>query len=755
MIRFDVNSPISVISGIGKTREKSFAALGIFTLGDLLFHFPRSYQNRGDVKLLSDTQFVADDIEENENMNQPSSYILTVASEPQVSQMRGNRNMNLLKFRAFDESGSCLITFFNQIHLKNTFHTGSEFRFYGRVTRERGGYQMNSPSFEPYVEGIPLPEFVPVYPLSAGLTQKFVASSVSAAIKLILAAIPDHLPEEIREKFGLCSFSYAINNIHSPPDYNSLDTAVRRLAFDELFIFALSLCASKKSIKVPAAPKMSDTELEPFLSLLPYKLTRAQAKAVDDIIFDMSCHYGENDEQKKFVLPMSRILVGDVGCGKTVCAAAASYIAVKNGYQTAIMAPTEILASQHYNELAPMFEKLGINCVLLTGSLTPKRKKMICDMILNGENTIDGYKKIDIVIGTHALIEEKVKFSNLGLVITDEQHRFGVFQRAALAEKAENTHVLVMSATPIPRTLSLIMYGDLDISLIDEMPPGRQRVDTYVVDERYRQRLNAFIRRHVSEGHQVYIVCPSVDESKPKDSEEENEGLTISELRNFELNKQKSSQIKIDEQTQNNQPPLKSAVKYAEELSGIFPDLRVGFVHGKLPSAEKERVMSEFCKGEIDILVSTTVIEVGVNVPNATLMIVENAERFGLSQLHQLRGRVGRGKAKSYCVLVSESKSEVSLERLNVMKTTYDGYTIAEKDLAIRGPGDLFGADGATEIRQHGSLKFKLAGANTDTELLNGAFESARELLKLDPQLNNYPMLRKKLKMNSQFEQIP
>jgi ATP-dependent DNA helicase RecG len=403
---------------------------------------------------------------------------------------------------------------------------------------------------------------------------------------------------------------------------------------------------------------------------------------------------------------MNRIVVGDVGSGKTICAALATYAMCKNGYQTALMVPTEILASQHYESLSPYFEKLGYNCELLTGSTPAKVKREILSRLASG--------KTDFIIGTHALIQDGVSFNNLGLVITDEQHRFGVRQRARLAEKSRSAHVLVMSATPIPRTLSLMVYGDLDVSLIDSMPPGRKRVDTFVVDESYRERLNGFISKQVAEGHQVYIVCPAVEEKKE-------DILDAYDYNPFIIEDKKSSS------------DMKAAVDYAKELKEVFPHLTIEFIHGKLKGKDKDRIMMDFASGKIDILVSTTVIEVGVNVPNATLMIVENAERFGLSQLHQLRGRVGRGSSKSYCVLVSSSYGEASKERLDIMRTTYDGYTIAEHDLKMRGPGDFFSAD--PSIRQSGETNLNISKTCSDTELLNTAFECAREILSCDRNL--------------------
>ncbi|MBR7100860.1 MAG: ATP-dependent DNA helicase RecG [Clostridia bacterium] len=681
------NDKISILHGVGATYEKRFNENGICTLGDLLYYFPRAYQNRGDVFKISDTPF---DL-------YPHSYILTVGSEPKVAMIK--RGMTLLKFKAFDESGSVNITYFNQNYLKDVFKIGSTFRFFGKLSRDKKTPSMTSPAYEPILPKKSLPPLVPVYPLFNGINQKLISKLISEVTDNIDSISKEFLPESILNRMNLCSLPFALKNIHTPPDENTLNAAIRRLSFDELFLFATSVSMIKSSANVFEAPKMSDTDISKYLNMLPYELTDAQARAIGEILTDLSGSEGE------YVKAMNRIVVGDVGSGKTVCAAIAAYTVCKNGYQAAMMVPTEILAVQHYNSMKEDFHRLGYTCELLTGSTPAKEKRCILEKLKRGE--------IDFVIGTHALIQDTVEFSKLGLVITDEQHRFGVRQRARLAQKSKNAHVLVMSATPIPRTLSLMIYGDLDISLIDMMPPGRKRVDTFVVDESYRDRLNSFIRKQVNEGHQVYIVCPSVEE-KSEDV------LDFFDYNPFIIH---------DNECDGTQ--LKAAVPYAKELKeSIFPDLSVEFIHGKLKGKEKDKIMMDFSEGKIDVLVSTTVIEVGVNVPNATLMIVENAERFGLSQLHQLRGRVGRGSDKSYCILVSSSKGEKSRERLDIMHTVYDGYTIAERDLRMRGPGDFFSQD--PSIRQSGQMNFSLASSCTDTDLLLSAFECAREILNDD-----------------------
>lgn len=685
----DFNTSVKKLYGVGEKLEKALNGCGVFNVRDLLYRFPRAYQNRADVRQLSDT----------ESHGEFHSYILTIATEPKIAMIR--RGMNILKFRAFDESGSVNVTYFNQNYLKDVFHQGSTFRFWGKVIQEKRTLTLSSPSYDVVSENTFLAPLIPVYPLSSGLNQKLIAKLEREAISNIPLFLTDYLPQTVREENNLATLAYALKNIHFPESEEALSRAIRRLTFDELYLFALSLSKIKSVQREKGAPVMNDVTVDELYSLLPYEPTGAQKRAISEIGRDMT-GYG------MLTTPMNRIVVGDVGSGKTLCALAGAYIATKNGYQCALMAPTEILASQHYESLMPYLSKLNIKCELLTGSTPAKLKKQTLGRLKSGET--------QFVIGTHALIQTGVEFENLALAITDEQHRFGATQRALLSEKSKASHTLVMSATPIPRTLTFMLYGDLDISLIDEMPPGRKRVDTFVVNEEYRTRLNAFVRKQVENGNQVYIVCPAVEE-KREDID------NVSDYDPFS--------IMLDD----TQPPLKHAVDYARELKeNIFPDLRVEFIHGKLKGKEKDAIMMDFASGRIDILVSTTVIEVGVNVPNATLMIVENAERFGLSQLHQLRGRVGRGDSQSYCVLVSDSKSATSKERLNIMRTVYDGYTIAERDLQMRGPGDFFST--SNQIRQSGSLDLGIAKSCTDTGLVHSAFESARKTLLIDPTLS-------------------
>lgn len=696
----NTNADIKKLYGVGEVKAKAYARMGVNTVGDLLEHYPRGYENRGDVIFLSEADGVG-----------KSSHILTVATEPKSVRLK-NR-MSLLKFRAYDDSGVCDVTFFNQDFLKNSFPIGASFRFYGKVERVGNRYSMTSPAYEAWTEDAVLPPLVPIYPLTEGISQKQIAKDMRSA--LIVATYADNeddpLPSEIRRRHSLCLRSFAIKNIHSPDNFTSLAAAKKRLIFDEFFTFALGLgLAGGKSAPPPAHP-CEKNDITPLLELLPYELTGAQKRTIKEISDDMSRPYA-----------MSRMVVGDVGCGKTVCAAASILIAVQSGKQAALMTPTEILARQHYADLKNWFEALGIRVSLLVGALGAAEKRRVQASLRES----DPQKRTDVVIGTQALISDGVEFSDLGLVVADEQHRFGVGQRAILASKGEMSHTLVMSATPIPRSLALSIYGDLDVSRIDEMPAGRQTVDTFVVDESYRERLNGFIRKQTAEGGQVYVVCPAVE-----DTEDEETDLLLGDIDG-------NGEIR-DKGT-----PLKSAVEFSDELARVFPDLKVAFLHGKMKGKDKDAIMQSFANGEIQILVSTTVIEVGVNVPNASLMIVENADRFGLSQLHQLRGRVGRGTRRSYCVLVSElaKKEGKASERLMIMKNSHDGYEIAERDLAMRGPGDFLRGTADGEVRQSGGVKFKLAELCEDTGLLSAAFDEARELLANDPELDEHQALR-------------
>ena len=695
-------APLLRLPGVGEKRAGQLARLGLHTVSDLLFHFPRAYENRGDVVSLAGTQEPA-------RAGARQAVILTVSTAPRRSRLK-NR-MTLLKFRAFDDSGTCEVAFFNQDYLADSFPIGAVFRFFGRVERTGRGFSLTNPAFEPYTEGSALPPLFPVYPLTEGLSNKLISGLIRQAMPAI-ARMEDPLPEDIREREGLCTLAFALRTVHCPPDFQSLHTAKTRLAFDEFFRFALGLGMQGGGARVGGAPVccVSEETFAGFRALLPYQLTAAQERTIAEIRHDMASGTA-----------MNRMLVGDVGCGKTVCAAAAVYVAVRSGRQAAIMAPTGILAAQHAAELIPLFARIGIRGELLTGATTAARKRKIRAALADP----DPAARLDFVIGTQALLSAGVDFAAPALVVTDEQHRFGVNQRAALSDKNRHAHLLCMSATPIPRSLALVLYGDLDVSRIDQMPPGRQRVDTFVVDESYRARLDAFIRKNVAAGGQVYIVCPAVEQVEGA----EEAGL-IPLTADFAAATPPAPTL----------PPLRAAVQYAAELAERLPDLRIGFVHGRMKQAEKDGIMQAFTAGEVQVLVSTTVIEVGVNVPNACLMIVENAERFGLSQLHQLRGRVGRGNRKSYCILVRAGGGDAARARLEVMRTTYDGFRIAEQDLAQRGPGDFLAPAAGGSIRQSGG--FRLAEGWNDAGLMDRAFGDARALLASDPTLGEHPLLR-------------
>ena len=692
---------VGALRGVGPQKIAAYEKLGIRTKEDLLYHFPRAYENRGAVFTLADAP-----------VDCRAALYLTVGSEPRSVRVRGR--MTLLKFRAFDESGVAEITYFNQEYLKSKFLLGTTFRFWGKVQKKGKRYALTSPEAEEMRDDAPLRDLLPVYRLSEGLTPRLVCENVATVLQNA-ALVPDFLPDEIRMREKLATLPFALRNIHFPTDYPALAAAKKRLIFDEFFIFALGLSLTRRKSKSTGAPPCAVDTLAPFLDKIPFALTGAQERVLGEIRADMARD-----------VPMSRIVVGDVGCGKTVLAAAAMWIAVRGGRQAALMAPTEILARQHYDDLAPLFAALGIRAELLIGATPAAQKRKIRAALSDS----DAEKRLPVVIGTQALLSEGVEFAAPGLIVTDEQHRFGVRQRAVLSEKNEHAHMLVMSATPIPRSLALALYGDLDCSRVDEMPKGRQKVETFVVDESYRPCLLAFIRKQCAEGGQVYIVCPAIEERDAAPDE-----LLLAEI---------GDEAPLGDA----HPPLKAAISYAKDLQEALPDLTVAFVHGGMKSREKERVMEDFAAGRISVLVSTTVIEVGVNVPSATLMIVENAERFGLSQLHQLRGRVGRGARRSYCVLVSDTDlagDTPAARRLAVMKTTYDGFAIAERDLTLRGPGDFLSGGESDAIRQSGGVHFRLAALCDDTGLLNTAFSEARALIESDQDLGAHPALRAKV----------
>lgn len=675
----ELDTDVRYLKGVGEKRAEALAKLGIRTLRDLVSYFPRTYEDRSQTVPIA---LAAPDA--------PVCIHALVATEPTLTRIR--RGMELVRFRIVDDSGSADVTYFNQSYLRNSIKRGGSYVFFGKVALDGAHRAMTNPVFE--LEDGPhavTGRIVPVYHLTAGVSQKQLLAAVRQGLDDCAGRLPNALPDAVAEKAGLCQNPFAYENIHFPKDFEALSLAENRLVFEELFVLACALTRMKNARVIKAGPKVAGADIEDFYRALPFAPTRAQKRAIAECLTDMASGSA-----------MNRLVQGDVGSGKTLVAAACIWAAHRAGLQCAFMAPTEILASQHVDTFTTLLSPLGISVVKLTGALTAKQKREVLALLATGE--------ADLAVGTHALLSEGVAFQNLGLVVTDEQHRFGVGQRAALVGKGESPHTLVMSATPIPRTLALIIYGDLNVSVIDEMPPGRQKVDTFAVGEDMRERITKFIRRQVAEGHQVFIVCPAVEESEDRPMD------------------------------------LKSAKEYAAELQqGVFSDLRVGCVHGKLRPAEKEKVMRAFVEHELDILVSTTVVEVGVDVPNATLMVVENAERFGLSQLHQLRGRVGRGRARSYCVLFSEADNDVSKERLKVLEGTNDGFKISEEDLRLRGPGDFFGA------RQHGLPEMHIASLCTDMRVLRDAQDAANALLQTDPELKAPENARLKAQVDRLF----
>ncbi|MDO4983113.1 MAG: ATP-dependent DNA helicase RecG [Eubacteriales bacterium] len=659
----DLNTDIRFLRGIGEKKALSFKKLGVFSLYDLVSFFPRKYEDRSLIVPIAES-----------SPELPCCIKGIAADTPRLARIR--RGMELVKFRVVDDSGSVDITYFNQNYLKDAFVKGETYCFYGRIEQSGNRRSMVNPVYEREYENKVTGRIMPVYRMTAGLSQKTVVDAVTQGLKECADRLPDIVPESIREKCQLVSSRYAYENIHFPSDFVTLELARRRFIFEELFVLCCALDTMHRDRTRENGIVLEERDVGEFYSYLPFTPTNAQKRAVSEAAADM-----------RSGAVMNRLVQGDVGSGKTLVAAALIWLCCKSGYMCAFMAPTEILAEQHYVNLKELLEPMGIKVEKLTGSMTAKEKRLVKEKILSGE--------CGLVVGTHALFSDDVEYNDLALVVTDEQHRFGVRQRSALISKGKKPHVLVMSATPIPRTLALMIYGDLDVSILDELPPGRQKVDTFTVDESYRQRLNGFIERLVGEGRQVFIVCPMVDE---------NDDLPVK---------------------------LRSATEHAEELKATFPQLKVDCVHGKMKPKDKDAAMSRFVAGETDILVATTVIEVGVDVPNAALMIIENAERFGLSQLHQLRGRVGRGKHKSYCVMVSDNKSDEVKARLKIMCNTNDGFKISEEDLRLRGPGDFFGQ------RQHGLPEMHIADLGADVRVMQQAQDEAKLLLSRDPLLED------------------
>ena len=638
-----MNLSLSGIKGIGPARLKAFEAAGIRTVRDLVMFLPRDYRDLSVFTPLSEIQ-----------PGETVSVKVRVAGE--VSQRRARR-LVITKVYVTDDSDTLPVVWYNQPWLKEQLARGRELMLHGRCEARGGTIQLSSPTIEQETG------LIPVYRNISGIPAKAVRQCVAAALKVCEGQWPDELPESIRRRYGLCERNFAMRNAHFPDSREALETARRRIAFEELLLYQVALSLNRRSGEAGVQIEFGDDAIEAFWAAMPFPPTQAQRRVLQEAAADMR---GPN--------AMARMVQGDVGSGKTAVAFGAIYLAWKGGYQAALMAPTEVLARQHYENAKALLEPLGMKVGLLTGSLTPKQHRLAHEAIASGE--------WDVAIGTHALITEGVEYRNLGLAVTDEQHRFGVRQRTELGRKGCASNVLVMSATPIPRTLSLILYGDLDISIIDELPPGRKGVKTRIVPEDRREGMYGFLRSEVRKGRQVYVVCPLVEESEAVDA-------------------------------------LPAEQVYENLRTRDLSDLRIELVHGRMKSADKDAVLERFRTGQADVLVSTTVIEVGVNVPNASVMVIENAERFGLAQLHQLRGRVGRGSDEAWCFLMAEPN-----ERLKFLASTTDGFKIAQRDMELRGPGDLFGT------RQSGTIVYGVGTMAGDTQLLKLVHDEARALLK-------------------------
>lgn len=657
----DLNKDVKYIKGVGPNRVKLLNKLNIFTLKDLITYYPRNYENRGIAKNII------------ESIDGEETLICGIACG-RISEVRlKGKTMQKLLIR--DETGTATITWFNQSYLKNMFEVGKEYKFYGKISNMFGKVSMTSPVFDKQGESKNTGKIIPIYPLTYNLSQNTIRKIIQNGLEEVKGNLTEVLPKYILKEFNLQEINEATLNIHFPKEFKDFELAKNRFVFEELLSVQLALLELKNGyqneeigIQFSKEAKMSD-----IINKMPFKLTNAQRRVLEEIDKDM--------ESTK---PMNRLLQGDVGSGKTVISMCAAYKAVKCGYQAAIMAPTAILATQHLENFRKIFDGLGIKCELLISAMTKKKKTELLQRLENGD--------IDILIGTHALLQENVIFRKLGLVVTDEQHRFGVKQRTTIVEKGQNPDVLVMTATPIPRTLALILYGDLDISIIDELPPNRKKIDTFAVPKTMEERVNNFIKKQIDEGRQAYIVCPLVEENEESD--------------------------------------LKSVEKlYEKSKIETFPEYKVEYIHGKMKAKDKDIIMEKFKNKEIDILISTTVIEVGVDVPNSNIMVIEDAQRFGLAQLHQLRGRVGRGEYKSYCILKYEGKSETIRKRMKVMCDTNDGFIISEKDLELRGAGDFFGT------MQHGIPEFKIANLFEDMQTLKIVQNLAMKIISDDPKL--------------------
>ncbi len=663
----ELKKNVQYVRGVGPKKAQLLAKLGIETLEDALSCYPRGYEDRTHIVPIAE---VLD--------GEKQCVHAIVGAAPQTAHIR--KGMCITRCTVFDRTGTLALRFFNQQYVASALHTGEEYAFYGKVQYERGQFVMLSPAFEKLGADNEAGRILPIYPLTAGLHQRDLQRVTAAALDALPPDFSDFLPARVREQQKLLPLCTALQEIHRPQTLEQAQRARQRMVFEELFLLSCGLRFLRHRRSGQHGAQLRDLSLTAFYRALPFSLTGAQQRAIEACTLDIAAGR-----------PLSRLIQGDVGSGKTVVAAALCYLAANNGRQAVIMVPTELLAQQHMQTLEPLLGKLGISCALLVGSLGAKRRRETIEAIAAGDCAV--------VIGTHAVLSDNVQFHDLAVAVVDEQHRFGVNQRATLTAKGENVHLLVMSATPIPRTLALLIYGDLDVSILDELPPGRQRVKTYAVGENMRARIDRFIDKQCAEGGQVYVVCPLVQDG------EADTGRT-------------------------------SAAHCAQRLTEVLPHRRIALVHGRTKSAEKERIMADFAAGSIDILVSTTVIEVGMNIPNASLMVVEDGDCFGLSQLHQLRGRVGRGKRQAYCVFYGADRGTAARDRLTVLVHTNDGFAIAQKDLELRGAGDFFGT------RQHGLPPMKLADLAGDTRLLQAAQQAAQDILADDPTLEREPQLR-------------
>ena len=675
----DLNQDVKYVKGVGPNRVVLLNKLGIYTLKDLITYYPREHEDRSKPSKIADLE------------NGQEALIEAIAVS-RLNEIRTRRkNMTIYKLIVRDDTGTALLTWYNQGYLKKVFNIGEKYTFFGKVTIKDGVTQIFSPTFDLEGKNKNTGKIIPIYPLTYNLSQNTIRQIIENGLNIVKDKLEETLPQYILEEYNLKEINSAIKSIHFPRDFEDFENARKRLVFEELLSTQLALLSIKNmnTMDNTGINFSKEVHMSDVINELPFKLTKAQLRVLEEIDNDM--------ESSK---PMNRLLQGDVGSGKTVVAIIAAYKAVKSGYQMTIMAPTAILALQHMEEFSKILDKFGIRCELLISGITKKKKDDILNRLKEGE--------IDVLIGTHAILEENVVFKNLGLVVTDEQHRFGVKQRKIISEKGNNPDILVMTATPIPRTLALILYGDLDISIIDELPPNRKKIDTFAVTKGMEERVNNFIKKQINEGRQAYIVCPLVEE-------------------NEEIN-------------------AKSVIELAEKYKNdIFKEYKVEYMHGKMRPKEKDSIMEAFKNGEIDILISTTVIEVGVNVPNASIMIVENAERFGLAQLHQLRGRVGRGEYKSYCILKYNGNSEIIRKRMKVMQETNNGFIISEKDLELRGAGEFFGT------KQHGLPEFKIANLFEDMPILKLAQNAAAGILQKDVKLENKENEKLRQMVNEKF----